>query len=145
MRLQRDRRGSVIVETALITPVLLIMSIGAYDVSRMIARKTELQEVAAEVAAIAMAQTNANRSTTSLKDIAVAAAGVPASAVTVTEYLKCGVNTALVAITAPCATTVESAQYVVITINASYTPYSTNFGVGSAVALNITRSVQVST
>jgi uncharacterized membrane protein len=143
-RLRGDRRGAVIVETALITPVLLVMSIGAYDVARLVARQTELQEVTAEVAAIAMAQAAEDRDLDQLQDIAVAAAGVADNKVTVEEFVKCGTSDDLEDAGYECAEDEESSTMLVIEIDDTYVPYYSNFGVKHRVPLEITRSVQVS-
>lgn len=134
----------MIVETALITPLLLIMSIGAYDVSRLIARQTELQEVASEVAAIAMAQVAADRNLDQLQDIAVAAANVDDDKVSITEFVKCGTSTDLQAAGHECPEGEETSTMLVIDIDDTYVPYYSNFGVKHRVELNISRSVQVS-
>jgi len=47
-RLARDERGAMLIETAFIAPVLILMSLGAFQVSQVVARQTELQEAAAQ-------------------------------------------------------------------------------------------------
>ncbi|MEY4269940.1 MAG: hypothetical protein RLZZ58_1156 [Pseudomonadota bacterium] len=143
-RLRHDRRGAVIIETALITPLLLIMSIGAYDVSRLVARQTELQEVAAEVSAIAMAQVAEDRDLDQLQAIAVAASGVDDDNVSIVENVKCGTDDDLEVAGYECAEGEETSTMLVIEIDATYVPYYSNFGVKHNIELNITRSVQVS-
>ena len=51
----RDNRGSVVVETALIAPVLALMSVGAFQVSQAVARQHELQTGADDAASLALA------------------------------------------------------------------------------------------
>lgn len=41
-RLQQDRQGAMVVETAIVLPALVMLSLGAFDASKMIARQTEL-------------------------------------------------------------------------------------------------------
>ena len=38
-RLAADQRGSMVVETAIITPVLVLMSLGTFQVSKLVARQ----------------------------------------------------------------------------------------------------------
>jgi len=92
LKLKRDERGAVLIETAIIAPVLLVMSIGAYDVSRGVARQTELQEVTAEFAAIAMARESVGQTEIEqMKEIAVASARVDENAIEIVENVKCGI------------------------------------------------------
>jgi Flp pilus assembly protein TadG len=142
--LKRDERGAVLIETALITPVLLIMSIGAYDVSRGVARQTELQEVAAEFAAIAMArETVGVAELEQMKEIAAASAGVDEDAVTVSENIKCGTAPELYVATHECLDDEEQSRILTIEVEATYTPTWTSFGMGEPLNLNVTRTVQI--
>jgi Flp pilus assembly protein TadG len=143
-KLKSDERGAVLVETAVIAPVLLIMSIGAYDVSRGVARQTELQEVAAEFAAIAMARESVGQAELDqMKQIAVAAAGVEDSAIDVAEYVKCGIAPELYVATYSCPGDEEQSRILTISIDATYVPTWTSFGVGEPINLTVTRSVQI--
>ena len=51
-KLKRDERGAMMIETAIVAPVLILMSMGAFQVSQVVARQTELQNAAAEASAI---------------------------------------------------------------------------------------------
>ena len=53
--LVRDDRGSMAIETAFVAPVLLLLSLGGFEVSQMVAGQTELQSAAAEAAAVVRA------------------------------------------------------------------------------------------
>jgi Flp pilus assembly protein TadG len=142
--LRGDDRGAVLIETAFITPVLLIMSIGAYDISRGVARQTELQEVAAEFAAIAMArETVSDAELEQMKEIAVASAGVDEDAVEIVQNTKCGTNPTLRSATYSCLSNEERSLILTITINTVYTPTWTDFGVGGPIQLKVVRSVQI--
>ncbi|NCU11657.1 MAG: pilus assembly protein, partial [Sphingomonadaceae bacterium] len=54
-RLHRESDGAMVIETALVAPVLVLLSLGAFQISGVIARQTELQSAASEAAAIALA------------------------------------------------------------------------------------------
>ena len=49
--LLRDTRGAMLIETAIVAPVLVLMSLGAFQVSTMVARQSELQSAVAEASA----------------------------------------------------------------------------------------------
>ena len=46
-RLARDERGAMLIETAIVAPTLVLMSLGAYQISGVVARQSELQSAAA--------------------------------------------------------------------------------------------------
>ena len=85
----RDDRGSSIVEMALAAPFLATLLIGMVDMSRGYSAKLQLEQAAQRSIEKAM---NGDKETDlfeTLKDEAVAAAGVSASAVTVKYWLEC--------------------------------------------------------
>ena len=55
VRLAGDERGAAVVETAIIAPVLALLALGSYDMSRMIARQHDLQGGASDVEGIILA------------------------------------------------------------------------------------------
>ena len=54
-RLTRDTRGAVVIETAIVTPLLLLFALGAIDYGTMLARQIDLQNAMAEASQIALA------------------------------------------------------------------------------------------
>ncbi|MCB2047158.1 MAG: pilus assembly protein [Novosphingobium sp.] len=54
-RIGGDTRGAVAIETAFVAPMLILMSVGGFEVSQMVARQHELQSGASEATAIALA------------------------------------------------------------------------------------------
>lgn len=144
LKLKRDERGAVLIETAIIAPVLLVMSIGAYDVSRGVARQTELQEVTAEFAAIAMARESVGQTEIEqMKEIAVASARVDENAIEIVENVKCGIAPDVYDASYLCPGSEEQSRLLTIAIEATYVPTWTNFGVGRPINLSVTRSVQI--
>lgn len=144
MNFIRDEGGAVLIETAFIAPVLLIMSIGAFDVSKGVARQTELQEVAAEFAAIAMArETVGQAELEQMKDIAIASARIDEDAIDIAENVKCGTEAELYASNYECPGDAEQSRILTISIEDTYNPTWTSFGVGGPIELSVVRSVQI--
>ena len=142
-RLRDDRRGTMVIETAIVTPVLVLLSLGAYQVSAMVARQSELDSAAAEGAAIALASapdTTAKRTT--LHDILVTSTGLPSGNVAVTAAYRCNAATAYV--TTACSSGQVSANYVKIYLTTTYRPTWTRFGIGNTITYRVTRYVQYS-
>ena len=142
-RLIRDERGTMVIETAIVTPVLVLLSLGAYQVSTMVAKQSELDSAAAEGAAIALAaapDTSAKRTT--LHDILVTSTGLPSGNVTVTAAYRC--NAAAAYVTTPCSSGQVQATYVKIYMTTTYTPTWTHWGIGSPITYRVTRYVQYS-
>ncbi len=140
--LRRDRDGAMVIETALVAPVLVLMSLGAYQVSGVIARQSELQSAASEGAAIALASapdTSAKR--TVLKNVMVASTGLSASQVTVTQAYRCDTDTAYVVSLHSCHDGDFASHFVRIHLSDTYTPTWTRFGIGSPINYNVTRYV----
>lgn len=143
LRLWQDCRGTSLIETAIVAPVLAIMALGGFEASSMVARQTELQSAAAEAAAIVQSsppKTIEARQT--VHDIVAASTGLPAESVVVTEIYRCGTDADYTQNTTSCGTT-KSSTYVKIVITDTYTPHWTEFGIGSPVAFNVVRTVQI--
>ncbi len=141
-RLRDDREGAMIIETAIVAPVLVLMSLGAYQVSGIIAKQAELQGAAAEGAAIALAaapDTAAKR--TVLKNVMMASTGLPTGKVTITEAFRCDNSTSFVTNSNSCSSGDVVSKYVKIRLSDTYTPPWTNFGVGSPIHYNVVRYV----
>ena len=140
-RLRSDTGGAMVIETAIIAPVLVLMSLGSYQVSGIVARQTELESAAAEGSAIALAAApDSPAKRTTLQQVVMASTGLSASHVTVTEVYRCNSATAYVTATTSCTTGVL-AKYIKIYITDTYRPAWTRFGVGSNINYNVTRYV----
>jgi Flp pilus assembly protein TadG len=136
--LARNQRGAVMIE-----PVLIMMSLSAFQVSQIVARQTELQEAASEAAGIALAsapETSAERAT--LKGIIVASTGLTSDQVTVTEKFRCGTATTYVDSASSCVS-VKAANYLLIELDDTYTPIWANWGLGGNLNFNVNRYVLV--
>jgi Flp pilus assembly protein TadG len=139
--LLRDERGAVAVEAALVGPVLVLLAIGSFQVSQMIARQSELQSAAAEAAAIALAaepDTADERDT--VAEIISESTGLDEDHVTVTAMYRCGNTSALATSTDDCGTAKVS-RYVKIDLTQVYQPIWAEYGMGDPITYNITRYV----
>lgn len=137
-RLRHDREGAMIIETALVAPVLVLMSLGAFQVSSLIVRQSELQSAAGEAAAIALASppdTVAKR--TVLKNVVMASTGLPTDKVTVSVAYRCDAQTAYTFQLNDCNAAQVVTSFVRIRLTDTYTPAWTNFGIGSPINYNV--------
>ncbi len=155
-RLRSDQNGAMLIETALVTPVLVLMSLGAYQVSGIVARQTELESAAAEAAAIALAsKPDTPTERTTLANVISASTGLPAATgsggvssspngssqgVAVTEAYRCGSATTMISDKASC-TSGHLSSFVTITLTDTYTPPWAHYGVGSPINYEVTRQV----
>jgi Flp pilus assembly protein TadG len=139
--LKRDQQGAMVIETAIVAPVLILMSLGAFQVSQLVARQLELESAATEAASIALAappEDSVKRQT--LINVIKASTNLQTSQVTVTEAFRCGSETAYITDSATCTSGVLS-KYVKIRLTDTYAPVWVNFGLGSDVDYNVVRYV----
>lgn len=155
-RIARDNRGSMAIETAFVAPVLLMLALGGFEVSQMVARQTELQSVAAEAASVVRAvapATDAERNTvrdilaTSLcgntdPTVVEGAATCGAVSVSVTPVYRCGISTAYTTTSGACGLLTEY-SFIRVDLADSYVPIWANYGVGSGFDYFVSRTVQI--
>lgn len=140
-----DATGSIVVETAIVAPVLVTLGLGAYDVSRMIARQSELQAGSTDVEGIVLAVASGTATSTStIKSVLMSSLSLPASQVTVVRMFRCNDNSSLVANATACGESDVRSSYVQVTLTDTFEPTWTKFGVGGAITYSLTRTVQVS-
>ncbi|HWV12196.1 MAG TPA: TadE/TadG family type IV pilus assembly protein [Sphingobium sp.] len=124
-RLRIDRSGIALVETALVTPFLIVIVMGTADLARFGAAKMKIQQAVNRGLEMSwMGGTDV--AVTDIQTQAAAQADVPTSAVTVTQTLECG-GTVTSWSTTSCASG-ETARYTQIQISTTFTP---SFAVGS--------------
>lgn len=143
-RLLADNEGSMVVETAIIAPVLAFMAIGAFQVSAIVARQQELQSGAAEAVNIALAAsptTQAKRDT--VKQVIQASLGLKTNQVTVENKYRCGTATTYVNAATSCGNGQMTSTYLKLTITDTYTPEWTRLGVGKPINFTVVRTVQI--
>ncbi len=141
-RLATDASGTMIIETAIIAPVLVLLSLGAYQVSNLVARQSELQSAIGMAEAVALASSidTADKRTT-LKNIITASTGLAADKITVAERFRCNSSATLVTATSYCTVGDKVSRYVDITLVDTYEPIWTEFGIGSDIDLNVGRQI----
>ena len=138
--LRRDANGSMAIETAVVMPVLLLLSLGAFEVSNIVARQSELQTAVAEAAAIAQAsQPDTAEKRTTLQQIMMVSTGLPAGQIAVTEAFRCNGGNLRTGNT--CAVGDRVSSFVHIVLTDRYEPLWTTFGVGEAIDYNVSRYI----
>lgn len=151
-RLREDRRGSMVIETAMLAPVLAILALGIYETSMIVARQHELQSAANEVEMIAVATNQgATTSTGELKAILRDSLDLTDNDVTVDTRYRCGTEDFTRSSSGPCGKGTEDrgdddyvSTYIRITITDTYTPVWTGFGIGQDINFRVRRMVQIS-
>ena len=140
-RLRRSGDGVAAIEFCLTLPILLMLTFGAYDVSRMIAARIDYQQAVTETAGLAIAQPPRSNDFGYLIAAAADAADVAPGNVAITRELRCN-RVVTSAVTCPSVSD-ERAWYVSITINANYVPFWTHFAIRRTVPLRVSRTVRV--
>lgn len=141
----RDKRGSVVVETALVAPVLALMSVGAFQVSQAVARQHELQTGADDAASLALAGWQHDTGDiVAVKAVIKRTLSLSDSQVTVVRKFRCGTATALIDDRATCTPGTIVTSYLQIRLTDTYRPLWSDFGVGSNIAYDVRRLVVVS-
>lgn len=141
----KDDRGAVVIETAFVVPILALMALGAFDVSRIVARHMDLQSAVGEAESLVLASPPSDSAERGvLESVIEASTGLNDDNVTLTVRYRCNSATNLVDASSSCAKNDTISEYVIIRMTDTYKPVWTNFGVGSPVQYDISRRVQVS-
>ena len=137
-----DMAGVMAIETAVIAPVMVLFSLGAYQVSSLVARQGEIQSAMTLAESVALAtepDTGAKRDT--LKGIVAASTGLPQSQIVVEAAYRCNASTTYVSLESTCLTGANVSRYLRVKITENYVPLWTEFGLGSAIALSAERYI----
>lgn len=144
-RLLRNTAGTAVIETALVTPALLLMSVGTYQVSQVVARQHELQSGADQAMAIALAGWSDNTTQIeAMREVIKRSTGVANDKITIVRMFRCGDNADYVSDKTVCATDAIISTYLKLKLNDTYNPSWTKLGVGAPISLAVTRMVQIS-
>lgn len=144
-QLRSDDRGSVVIETAFVVPILAVLALGGFEASRIVSRQVELQTAASEAAAIVLANPPdeaAERST--IESVIESSTELAANKVTLALRYRCGSAVSLVETSEECAETDVISEFVLVTMADTYTPIWTGFGIGSPLNYRVKRRVQIS-
>lgn len=110
--LVRDSRGALLVETAIAAPILILLALGSYDVSRLVTRQIELQSGVADAESIVLAaNAGAQTDTVQLATILADSLKLPGSNVSVSRLFRCDANSDLVASTENCSSGAVISSY----------------------------------
>lgn len=145
IRLMRDCGGSMAIETAAVAPMLVLMSIGTFEVARMVSRQQELQSAAGEGETIALAASEAGQTTSidTVRDIIAQSVSLDSDQVTVKRYYRCNDDEALVTDKTTCASDAVITSYLKLELTDRYAPIWTRLGIGSAFDYDVQRMVQL--
>ncbi|HKX77459.1 MAG TPA: TadE/TadG family type IV pilus assembly protein [Novosphingobium sp.] len=140
-----DSRGTMIIETAIVGPVLILLALGAFEVTQIISRQHELQIGVAEAEAIVLAaNSGAATDTTALAGILRESLSLSGDHVAVTKLYRCNADPEMVASAGLCEEDDVISTYIRIQLRDSYSPLWTSFGVSQPFAFTVVRTVQLS-
>jgi Flp pilus assembly protein TadG len=137
-------RGTAVVETALVAPVLAMMAVGIFEAGTIVQKQQELQSAANESEAIILAAAAGSGVTsTKLKELLVASTGLSASKISLAAKWRCNNSPTLVDSAASCSSGQRAYEFVQATFTSSYTPTWASFGLGGAFNYSVVRTIQV--
>ena len=138
-------RGSMTIELAAVAPVLVLMSIGTFEVSSMVSRQQELQSAASEGEMIALAAAASPAATplATIEGIIEESMNLDNDQVTITRLYRCNASTTLVSNDTSCNSDDVVTSYIKLELTDSYEPVWTQFGIGSAFDYTVERMVQL--
>lgn len=140
----RCQAGSMAIETAIIAPVLVTLSIGGFEIGSIVARQTELQTAAAEAAAIVRAATPSTEvERMAIRDVVATSAGLTSDQASVVEIYRCADSAAYVTDASTCDAGVVVNKFIRLTISDTYHPLWAEFGIGNGLTFDVTRTIQV--
>ena len=137
-----DDRGSVAIETAFVAPLLLLMGLGAFESSMMVARQVELQNAAAEASQIALAAAPTDEiARATVKQVIETSTNLPPENVDVLERYRCDTQPTYVTESNLCSE--HYARFIQIRIRDQYVPCWAQITTLGTVDYNVVRMVQV--
>ncbi len=144
-KIRRNEEGSVVVETAIVLPVLVLMALGGFEASQIIARENELQSAVAEAAAIVLASLPEDQDDLDeLELIIEASTGLAADKVRLQKRYRCNADASLTLDVTDCPTGAVISEFVHLNVLDGYRPIWTEFGIGGTVSYDIIRRIQIS-
>lgn len=142
---RKNEAGSVVIETAIVVPVLAIMAFGSFEASRIVSRHNELQVAVAEAAAIVLANVPDEQSELdTVEQVIETSTGLPADKVQLEIRYRCNSDASLTTDITTCPTGAVISEFIHINIWDTYDPIWKDFGIGETVSYDIRRRVQIS-
>ena len=140
----RDSEGAMVIETAFVLPILILLGLGGFEVSQMVARNTEMQTALAEATAITLAVTpDTQTDIDTIEDIVENSTGLAGDRVSFTKKFRCGEDDVLVTDETSCSTSTLVSEFLEINVTETYSPVWTEFGIGGDVEMGKTQMVQI--
>ena len=145
-RLAHADGGSMAIETAIVAPILLMLSLGGVEAGAMVARQSELQSAAAEALNIVQAAPPKNQNARNTgRDILKTSTGITDNTkVLVVPIYRCNADDDFVDDEADCDPGDFVSKYIRITLIDTYSPRWRAFGIGTEMNYNVVRTVQIS-
>jgi Flp pilus assembly protein TadG len=135
----------MVIETAIVVPVLALLSVGAFQLSMVVARQSELQSAAQVAEAMVLASNpDTEAEMITLKQVIVETARLNPDQVSLTKVYRCDSDAAYVSGGNRCADEAEISTFVRVTMTDTYTPPWTQLGFGQPLNYRVARTVQVS-
>lgn len=140
----RCERGAVVIETAIAVPLLSILALGAFDLSKIIARQIDLQSCAHHAQEIALSSNWGGHNDVSLiTSILADSFDLRDDQIAVKKLYRCDADDTMTEDETACAEEAFVSTYVQVTLTDTYTPLWTKFGVGSPHTFNVVRMVRL--
>ena len=137
--------GAMAVETAIVAPVLALLSIGTFEVGTMVSRQQELQSAASEAESIILGGARTELDLAVIEEVIEASMDLKPQQVSLEPRWRCH-DTAgpLVKVESACDEEIGPVyNYVLLQLEDRYNPVWTNFGVGSGIDYNIDRTILI--
>lgn len=143
--LTRCAAGAVVIETAIAAPILALLALGTFDLSKIVARQMELQSCAHQAEELALASNwGANNDVNVIATILAESFDLRDDQIDVAKRYRCQADGPLIEDSAACGEDVQASAYVQITLRDTYQPLWTQFGIGSAHSFDLVRLVRLS-
>ena len=140
----RDDRGTALIETAVVAPVLIVLAIGTFETSSMVARQSELQSAAEQAVEIALATApDTQAELNAIKAKVEESTGLNDARVQIKFQYRCGAATTVSDVAPSCSEDALN-TYFALAISDEYQPTWTNWGFGQSIEYAVNRTVQVS-
>src|SRR3546814_241523 len=144
IRLKSDNEGAMVIETAFVLPILVLLGLGGFEVSQMVARNTEMQTALAEATAITLAVVPDTQSDIdTIEGVIENSAGLADDRVSFAKKFRCGEDDALVSVETECTTGTLVSEFLEINVSDTYTPLWTEFGIGHDIEMGKIQMVQI--
>ena len=139
----RDEAGAVVIETAIVAPVLLLAALASIDYGTILARQIELQNAMAEASQIALAAAPTDAAARqTVKEVLQTSTGLTTDQVSIVEKYRCGTTDAYIDNSDDCGTTPYS-RFIQIQVKETHSPVWAKISKSKDIEFNIIRMVQV--